>query len=450
MTSGLPISAPQWRSRFGFIAAALGSAVGLGNLWRFSYVVGENGGGAFVLVYAVAVVVIGLPLLIAELALGRATRADPVAAFRSIAPSAPWRWAGWLGVGASIGILAYYPIVTGWVLSYLVVHLTDSGDPVTGAVASDRFGALLASPAIQLAATLAVIAACVAVVMAGVERGIERACKLAVPAFVLLIVALAAHGLSLAGAGRALSFLFQPEWSALLRPRTYLAAIGQAFFSIGLAMAILVTYGAYLPRGTSLPSAAVSIALGDTLIALVAGLMIFPAVFTYGFDPAHGASLAFIVMPQVFAAMPWGWWAGAAFYLLLLLAALTSLVALIEVPVAILIARCGWRRRNAALVVGGGAVAMGVPVVLGDAWAALLWPGISSALGLFDRIVSDFLLPLSGIAIALAVGWAWPSVQSRAASDLSGARIQVIWLWLLRVPLPALIALVMLGALGMV
>jgi neurotransmitter:Na+ symporter, NSS family len=448
MTSALSISAPQWHSRFGFVAAALGSAVGLGNIWRFSYVVGENGGGAFVLVYAIAVVVIGLPLLIAELALGRATRADPVAAFRSIAPSAPWRWAGWLGVAASIGILGYYPIVTGWVLSYLLAHLAGAGDAVSGAVASDRFGALLASPVIQLAATVAVIATCVAVVMAGVERGIERACKLAVPAFVLLIVSLAAYGLSLDGAGRALSFLFQPEWSALLRPRTYLAAIGQAFFSIGLAMAILVTYGAYLPRGTSLPSAAVTIALGDTLIALFAGLMIFPAVFTYGFDPAHGASLAFIVMPQVFAAMPWGWWAGTAFFLLLLLAALTSLIALIEVPVAILIARRRWQRRRAALVVGGGAAVLGVPVVFGDPLAALLWPGISSALELFDRIVSDFLLPLSGIAIALCVGWAWPSAQSRAASDLRGARLPAIWLWLVRVPLPALIALVMLGALG--
>lgn len=448
MTIDARIDVPQWRSRLGFLAAALGSAVGLGNIWRFSYVVGENGGGAFVLIYLLAVIGIGVPLLIAELALGRATRADPVAAFRQVAPSRPWRWVGWLGVAASIGILAFYPVVTGWVLGYLLIHVAGIAAFASEAAASDHFRLLLVSPWAQLGATLSVIAVCAAVVMLGVERGIERVCKLAVPAFVTLLLALAAYGMLLTGAGRALSFLFEPDWSALLRPRTYLAAIGQAFFSIGLAMAILVTYGAYLPRSTALPSAAVSIAIGDTLIALTAGLMIFPGVFTYGFDPTYGADLAFIVMPQVFAAMPGGWWAGLAFYLLLLIAALTSLVALIEVPVALVIARLGWRRRTAALVVAIGTVALCVPVVLGDEIAARLRPGVPSALELVDQFVSDILLPVSGIAIALTVGWAWPSIQSRVATDLRGPRLSTTWLWLLRVPLPALIVLVMLRAMG--
>jgi neurotransmitter:Na+ symporter, NSS family len=450
MTFDSPVAAPQWKTRFGFVAAALGSAVGLGNIWRFSYVVGENGGGAFVLVYALAAVVIGLPLLIGELALGRTTRADPVTAFQAVAPSRPWRWVGWLGVAASIGILAYYPIVTGWVLSYLLIQAAGVGAPDSGAIASELFGALLASPGTQLGAMASVTILCVAVVMAGVERGIERACKLAVPVFVVLLLALAAYGMSLPGARSALNFLFQPDWSALLRPRTYLAAVGQAFFSIGLAMAILVTHGAYLPRGTALPSAAMSIALGDTLIALVAGLVIFPGVFTYGFDPTHGAGLAFVVMPQVFAAMPGGWWAGLSFYVLLLLAALTSLIALLEVPVALLISRRGWRRRPAALAAGGCAIALGVPIVLGDEVAALLRPGVPSALELLDQMVSDVLLPLSGIAVALTIGWAWPSPQSRAASGLRGSRLPAIWMWLLRLPLPALIVLVMLGAFGLI
>ncbi|MBM3522534.1 MAG: sodium-dependent transporter, partial [Alphaproteobacteria bacterium] len=427
-----------------------GSAVGLGNIWRFSYVAGENGGGAFVILYCVAVATIGLPLLIAELALGRATRADPVAAYARVVPTRPWCWIGWIGVVASVGILAYYPIIAGWVLRYLWSYLTGPGlDPALGTSAV-RFSALLASPSEQLLWLAIIVAASAAIVAVGIDRGIERACKIAMPAFVLLLVALAIHGLSLPGRDRALAFLFVPDWSAFLAPRTYIAAIGQAFFSIGLAMAILVTYGAYLPRDIPLPAAAATIALGDTAIALIAGLMIFPAVFSHHVDPAHGATLAFVVLPEIFAAMPSGRLVAIAFFLLLFLAALTSLVALVEVPVTLLIARRGWTRGHAAILVGFATMALATAVMTSGDVVARLAPAFPSAIELIDQVVSNLVLPISGIAIALVVGWAWPRPELMHASGLTMAPWRAAWLWLLRIVLPGLVAVVMLRALTVI
>jgi NSS family neurotransmitter:Na+ symporter len=257
------------------------------------------------------------------------------------------------------------------------------------------------------------------------------------PLFALLLLLLAGYGLTLEGAGRALGFLFAPQWSALASPRTWLAAVGQAFFSIGLGMAIFVTYGGYLPRRERLPRAALMIVLGDTAVALVAGLAIFPGVFTYGLDPAQGATLAFAVLPEVFAQMPLGRGIGAAFFLLLLIAALTSAVSLLEVPVALAIARLGWRRAPAAWAIGFAAFVLGAPAALVAPW-----------LDLVDRFSSNLLLPASGIAIALVAGWAWAPAAARQAADLPEGLAATLWLWSLRLALPAVIALILVGGLG--
>jgi NSS family neurotransmitter:Na+ symporter len=440
--------AGQWRTSPGFVLAALGSAVGLGNIWRFSYVAGENGGGAFVLAYLVAVLAVGVPLLIAELAIGRASQTDPITAYARIAPSAPWRWAGWLGVAACVTILAYYPVVAGWVANYLS-HFAIQGVDAPGTVDhAARLAAILADPAQALVWQGAVLVLGAAIVALGIAGGIERASAILMPLFLLLLVALAVHGLTLGGAKRALAFLFSPDWSMLARPRTWLAAVGQAFFSIGLAMGILVTFGGYLPRRQRLAPSAVVIALGDTGVSLAAGLMIFPAVFTYGFDPAQGTTLVFAVLPEVFATMPAGRVVAVAFFLLLLIAALTSLVALIEVPVALLVGRLGWRRSQAVPAVTLGALLCGLPAALGFGVLAPYLPGTVPFLDLLDRIASDILLPLSGIAIALVAGWRWPLLAALREADLAPA-LGVPWLWSLRVLLPAAIALAMARGLGL-
>lgn len=443
MSDAVSRSPAQWSSGYAFLLAALGAAVGLGNIWRFSYVAGDNGGGAFVIVYVIAVLALGWPLLICELAIGRSTRTDAVSAFSRISAARPWRWVGWIGVLACIAILSYYPVVAGWVVNYLWRYLNGSAAQPGPDGYSAQFQSLISDPGQALLFFSLVMFVTVAIVAAGVERGIERACKVLMPVFALLLVLLAGYGLTLEGSGRAISFLFTPDWDALGRPATYLAAIGQAFFSIGLGMGVLITYGAYVPAGENLPRAALFLVLGDTLIALLSGLMIFPAVFTYGVDPAQGPSLAFAALPEVFHAMPGGRGFAIAFFMLLFIAALTSSVALLEVPVAWVIARWRWHRARAALAVGTLALALGVPVALGYGVLAPEAAGEATLLDRIDHFSSNILLPASGIAVAMMAGWVWHPDTARQAANLASGAVGMVWLWSLRIVLPLVIGLVM-------
>jgi NSS family neurotransmitter:Na+ symporter len=439
----------QWRSASGFVLAALGSAVGLGNVWRFSYVAGENGGGAFLFAYLVAVLALGIPLLIAELAIGRSARADAVAAFARVTPDMPWRWAGWPGVAACITILAYYPTIAGWVANYLWRFIVQGVDAPGTMDHAAQFREMLSNPVQAMGWQAFVLATGAAVVALGVAQGIERASRILMPVFAMLLLLLALHGLTLDGAGQALRFLFRPEWSALLETRTWLAAIGQAFFSMGLAMGILVAYGGYLPASQRLVPMTLAVAAGDTAVSLVAGLMIFPAVFTYGFDPAQGTTLVFAVLPEVFAAMPLGHAVAVLFFLLLLIAALTSVMALLEVPVSILLARLGWARWRAAAFVAVAAFLLGLPAAL-DAWMPRGWlAGDRPVLDRLDLLASDILLPLSGIAIAIVAGWRWNRAEALRATGITSPRTAALWLWSLRVALPTAIALTMVRGLGL-
>ncbi|WP_300302409.1 sodium-dependent transporter [Ferrovibrio sp.] len=440
----------QWSTSLGFVLAALGSAVGIGNIWRFSYVVGENGGGAFIVVYLLAVIGLGVPLLIAELAIGQRARANAVAAFEQISGAVPWRWTGWLGIVAGVTILSYYPVITGWVARYGWIYLAEGLPNSGGAGFAAFFEGFIADPVQSVIWFGAVLAAAAVVVAAGVERGIERASRILMPVFVALVILLAGYGLSLPGATRALAFMFAPDWNVLREPKTYLAAVGQAFFSIGLGMGILVTYGSYLPNNARLPRAACVIAAGDTIIALIAGLMIFPAVFTLGLEPTHGPTLAFVVLPEVFAALPAGRWIAVAFFLLLLVAALTSVIAMLEVPVSLVMEKWQWPRPAAVFVVAAVAFASGIPAALGfGVWRDVL-PVSIPWLDLTDDFASTIVLPLSGIAIALFAGWIWPMADALQSSGLASAQLRYIWIWLLRIVLPGIIALVMVRGLGLI
>lgn len=432
-----------WRSKSGFILAALGSAVGLGNIWRFPYVAGENGGGAFVLVYIGAVVLLGLPLVIAELAIGRNRHSDPVTAFEGISERLPLRWVGWLGIAACLCILAYYPVITGWVANYLFRTAVHAVSRETGVHVMD-FGAVIADPVQALAWHAMAVGAATAVVAVGVRDGIEKISKLLMPFFLVLAVALAVWGLTKDGAGAALEFIFQPDWDYLARPKTYLAAIGQAFFSIGVAMAVLVTYGGYMSRQQRLPPATGMIVFGDTAIAMLAGLILFPAAFTLGLDPAQGPTLAFTVLPQMFSAMPGGIWLGIGFYLLLLIAALTSIIALIEAPVSVAVSRWKLPRAPSAAVAGFIAFLLGVPAALGYGMLSRPHPEMPTWLDIADKVASDFLLPINAVAIALMAGWVWSRNSAIEAAGLGSRCLQAAWIWSLRVTVP----LAILGAVG--
>lgn len=433
----------QWRSQAGFVLAALGAAVGLGNVWRFSYVAGENGGGAFVLVYAALVLLVGYPLLLAELAIGRGARAESAAAYAVLAPGSRWRGVGLLGVLAALAILFYYPVIAGWALKYLALYAFDAAEAMRPGSAPARFEAFIAEPLEPLLWSGAVLAATVAIVWLGIERGIERASALLMPALAVILLLLAGYGLSLDGAGQALAFLFRPDWGALARPQLYLAAIGQAFFSIGLAMGVMVTYASYLPRERPLPGAALAVVAGDTLFAIIAGLVIFPAVFTFGGDPAQGPVLAFVTLPQVFASLPGGAVFALGFFALLVIAAVTSLVALLEVPVAWLMRRGRWPRGRASVAVGAAAFAAGIPASLGHGlWREVRIGGLP-VLEAMDHAASNLLLPVNGILIALFAGWCWRRGDALAESGLRPEALALAWRWALRFLVPGLLALVL-------
>ncbi|MEQ9641051.1 MAG: sodium-dependent transporter [Alphaproteobacteria bacterium] len=433
----------EWRSHSGFVLATIGAAVGLGNIWRFAYIVGENGGGAFLLLYFGCVLLIGLPLVIAELTLGRRAQGDAVAAFSGVGIAPGWRLVGWwCGVGAVL-ILSYYSVISGWALRYFA-------GAASGGLwesAADGYGAFFArfigdgmAPAGWQAAMLALA---MFVVAGGVRRGIELVSRWLMPVLAAIVVVLAGFALTLEGGGAGVEFLFAPDWSVLARPSAYGAALGQAFFSVGVGMAVYVTYGSYVPRSFALPASAGVVVFGDTLFAMVAGLAIFPAVFALGGDPAAGPELAFITLPQILLQMPAGRVVGVVFFFLLTAAALTSMIALLEVVVAMLVHRWNWRRWSATAAAGMAIFVVGLPSALSYGLLREVQLGGKAILDAIDAAVSSILLPMGGLLVAAFVGWALRRGDALRDAGIDDGAVGSIWLWLLRIGAPAAIAVIL-------
>lgn len=440
----------RWGTRGGFVLAAVGSAAGLGNVWRFSYVAGEHGGAAFVLVYIACVLLIGIPIVIAEAAVGRATQRDPVAAFRALAPAQPWAGIGVLGTATVSLVLAFYGVVAGWTARYLVLAMSGGFARSPAAGFGADFGEFVAGPWQPLLWQALMIAATVAVVAGGVRGGIERSNRILMPLLGVIVIGLAVFSMTRDGAAAGIRFFLAPDWSALLHAEIYLAAMGQAFFSLGVGACVFVAYGSYLGGRGGLLRSAGTIAAGDTLIALLAGLAIFPAVFAFGLDPAVGPPLAFVTLPSLFAIMPGGSVAGVLFFLLLAAAALTSMLSMLELPVAWLVRRTGCSRRRAAIAAGGAIYLCGIPASLGfGPWKAVAIGG-RDILGIMDYAVSNVALPLGGMLIALFVGWRWGSRRAMLAAGMRSRGLGRTWLWLLRVVAPVAIVLIFLRAVGVV
>lgn len=452
----------QWASHTGFVLATIGSAVGLGNIWRFSYVAGENGGGAFLVLYALAVLLIGAPLILAELAMGRRAQADAVSAFERLVPGTKWRHAGLLFVIGTVLILGYYAVIAGWALRYFVGAATGALWQEAASGFGSFFEGFIADPAEPVFWQATMLAATMAVSLGGVRRGIEAANRVLMPALALILLGLALFAVTRPGSAAGIGFLLAPDWSVLGDPGVYLAALGQAFFSLGVGMAIFITYGGYMrqgrgpgggPRqGPRLPASVGAIVAGDTLFAITAGLAIFPIVFAHGVDPASGPELAFITLPQVFLEMPGGAIAGIVFFGLLAAAALTSMLSIMEVPAAFLVARAGIKRRGAVLAVGGASFLVGLPAALSYGLLGGTTIAGRPILDAMDALASGWLLPAGGLAIALFVGWVWGRRRGEAAlgeADIRSPTLARLWLWLLRTAVPAVILLILIrGAVG--
>ncbi len=372
----------MWGSRLGFILAAVGSAVGLGNIWGFPTQVGRGGGAAFVLVYLVCVAVICAPLVIAEIALGRTSRRAPVGAFLHVKPGSGWGAAGALAVLTCVGILSFYVVIGGWTLAY--VWFSATGSLVGDADASGSlFTDFTANGTAGVLCTLLFVGLTAASNIGGVRAGIERVAKTLMPLLFVLLVVLSARAVTLPGAAEGLAYYLAPDFSKALDASVFGAALGQAFFSLSLGMGIMITYGSYLSRSESIGQSVLWVVALDTCIALLAGLIIFPAGFSIaGFDPSSsGPGLIFNVLPQLFATLPGGGLFGTAFFLLLGVAALTSAISLLEVPTSHLIDQYGWPRRKAVLFMAAVVYVLAVPSALGNGAVGFLTDFVPAPLG---------------------------------------------------------------------
>jgi NSS family neurotransmitter:Na+ symporter len=404
-----------WQSRSGFVLATIGAAVGIGSIWKFPYEVGSNGGGAFVLVYLVGLALVVVPLMLAELALGRRGGADAATSIANVVrgegASPRWRWAGYLGAVTAFAILSYYAVIGGWTLHYAAdtaLHGLPGGDAdqVRG-----RFDDLLAAPWRMMLVHAIFLAAVAGTVLRGVQRGIETAMKLLMPVLMVLLIALAAYSLATGDVERTLRFLFVPDFDALTG-RAVLDALGLGFFSIGVGLGLLVTYAAYSPPGAPLARVTVMSVGADTAVSVLAGLAVFPVVFGNGLDPASGPGLVFVSLPLAFDAMPGGVFAAVAFFALLVIAALGSAISLLECVVAVLGHLLGWSRRRSVVVAALACWLAGLATVLSfNEWSAV-HPlraigryADATIYDIVDDLTSNVLLPLGGLLFAVLCGW---------------------------------------------
>lgn len=387
----------QFSTRLGVLATTVGSAVGLGNIWRFPYEAGTNGGGAFMLCYLVFVFIIGVPVMCAEFSMGRSSRSGIPAAYRHHSHNSKWNWAGYTGILAAVLIMAFYSVVAGWTVDYTIDSL---GNMYSSSI-HDRHSEFTSFVTGWRAELWLVIFLLIngCVILGGVQKGIERVSNILMPFLFLILIAFCVNSLLLPGAGKGLQFLFHPDFSALT-PAVILNAMGQAFFSLSLGMGCMITYSSYFKSETPLFKTSVQIAALDTLVAVLAGVIIFPAVFSYGLEATEGPTLVFEVLPSIFAQMAGGPIWSALFFSLLFVASLTSTISVSEIVVTFLCDEWKMKRRNGTLLLTGVSIVLGLLCAL--SFGPLKWLNLFN---IFDFTTSNILLPIGGLASSIFVGW---------------------------------------------
>ena len=396
-------------SKLGVILASAGSAVGLGNIWRFPYETGENGGAAFIIIYLGCVLLMGIPIMVAEFLIGRRSRSNTAGAYQRLAPGTPWKWVGRMGVLAGFLILSYYTVVAGWTLEFIYEAATNSfaGKTAEGFIVS--FDSFVANPWRPLIWLIAFMLMTHYIIVKGVEKGIEKSAKIMMPALFILLIILAICSISLPGSSAGINFLFKPDFSQV-NSKAFLSAMGQAFFSLSLGMGCLCTYASYFKNDTPLPKVALNVATIDTLVAILAGVIIFPAAFSVGIKPDAGPSLLFITLPnvfqQAFGSIPLlAISLSIMFYVLLAVAALTSTISLHEVVTAYLHEEFKMTRKKAACIVTTSCIVLGVfcSLSLGVGKEYTLFG--MTLFDLFDYVTAKLMMPIGGFLIAIFTGW---------------------------------------------
>ncbi|HJL41056.1 MAG TPA: sodium-dependent transporter [Myxococcales bacterium LLY-WYZ-16_1] len=443
----------HWGSRFGFILAATGSAVGLGNIWKFPYITGTYGGGLFVLVYLVCIALVGVPVLIAEVIIGRAAQQSPVDAFEKLAHeggnSRSWGSIGWLGVVAGFVILSFYSVVAGWAMHYTFLAGVNTFAGMDANSIAELFGSVFANGPLNIFWHTVVMGVTVSIVVGGVSGGIETAVRFLMPALLVLMAGLFIDGMLQPGFSEAVSFVFAPRGESM-NAEGFLEALGHGFFTLSLGMGAMLTYGSYLQHDDDVPGACFAIAIMDTFVALAACMIIFPVIFTFGLDVSKGPGLVFVTIPVALRQLTGGPFLNFVFFALLFFAALSSAISLLEVVTSSAIDRLGWTRKKATLWVGVAIYLVGIPSALtgstdvfGASFEAIFGKSFFDS---FDWLSSSVLLPLGGFFVAIYTGWVMPE-DRRRAEFARGSKLgnqYPIWLFFIRWVSPVAILIVFL------
>jgi len=441
----------RWVSKMGFILAASGSAIGLGNLWKFPYMAGANGGGAFVFVYLLILLLIGSTVMIAELTLGRHTQLNAWGAYRKIREK--WAWVGGMGILAAFLIMSFYIVVGGWAVKYLLSALTGALNITDAEVLGGMFGGFVSAPAAPIVYAALFLLATFAIVYGGIGEGIEKASKIMMPALFIFIVIIAIRSMTLPGAKEGIAWFLVPDFTKI-NASVALAALGQVFFSLSLGMGCMVTYGSYLDKETNIAESGLVIPLLDTMAAFLAGLAILPAVFAFGFEPGVGPGLMFVTLPAVFSQMPAGQLFAIIFFILVIFAALTSAISLLEVIVSYLVDEKKMGRKFAAAIGAAGIFILSIPASLSiGPWSNIHIIGARGFFDSFDFLASNIMLPLGGLLLCIFVGWVWGTDNAikeitndgRVKFEMAG-----VWSFLVKFVAPVAIALVFASSLGLI
>lgn len=401
------VTRDSWGSRIGFIFAVAGSAIGLGNIWRFPYIVGHHGGAAFIAIYLICLALIGFPVLISEILIGKKTQTSPSGAFRMLGGNWTWAWLGRMTILTGFIVSAFYSAVAGWILGYLFEALFGRIDQFHSAeAATDHFNALVQNPLWTVGFHCLFLLLATGVLFFGVRKGIERANKWMMPLLFGLLILLVIKGVTMPSAAKGLSFLLAPDWS-ILTPSALIIALGQSFFTLSLGQGTMVTYGSYLGKKENLVKSCIPIVLLDTLVALLASVAIFTIVFSVGLEPGSGPGLIFHTLPLVFSQIPGGYLLSCFFFLLVFLAAISSEISALEPSIAFFVDERGWKRSHAVMACGFCAFLVGVPSALSFSTFkdTTLWG--MNFLDLFDFVSTSILIPLGGFFAVVLVGWWW-------------------------------------------
>jgi len=450
----------QWSSRWVFILAATGSAVGLGNIWKFPYITGENGGGAFVIIYLVCIAIIGIPIMMAEVMLGRRGRQSPINTMRTLAIEAGhnphWKWLGWMGVVAGFLILSYYSVIAGWALAY--VFYTGQGE-FTNATAdgvSSIFGQFVSHPETLLFWHTLFMVMTMIVVARGVKGGLEKAVRYLMPGLFILLLIMVGYAMNEGAFQQGITYLFNPDFSKITSDGI-LDALGHAFFTLSLGMGAIMVYGSYLPQDTSIAKTSVIIALADTAVALLAGMVIFPIVFANGLEPGAGPGLIFQTLPLAFGHMPGGAFFGVLFFILLTFAAWSSAISLIEPAVAWMVENHGADRIKAAAIIGIACWGFGILTVFSfNIWSDVTPLGMfetfrgKTMFDLLDYLTANIMLPLGGLMIAIFSVWIMHREASRDELNMGDGMAYQIWHFMTRYITPVGVIIIFLRAIEMI